>query len=506
MASSLGTSDAPGTVSGQVVNAATGTPIPRVLVQLNERSQLTDHEGRFSFGNFDTVATDQPSTISMRVNKPGFYASPEGESTFTTTFAIGKAPPSIRLYPEALLTGTVTARDGSPLPNVPVSAQRSVYNESGHQWIPTAQHTTNSKGEFRLALPPGDYKVETGYLPSVAGSSQSVIPQIYPTSTSSDGSDLIRLASGSEEHLELHPEISASYTVPLRLEQTSDHGFPMMAARSSTGAVIPLNFTRIPSEGGGHIQLPLGTYTLTGTQYTGDSTDYGETLVTVTGAGTPTVVLRMTATPAISVEVSVDPSSTSDKTPPTAQQLGLLLIPSTQVGFHRTFSFGVVATRDRTALIRPIPGTYRFSSIANGQWYIRSATYGGTDILQQEFTVAQSSGNTPIRLVVSDQTGSLTGTVRVAGVPAGAWIYLIPTSPSSTPVYSIPSSPNGIFNFPYLPPGSYRAIAFEQRHQDDYRSPQRLAKYATRLQSVSISNGNKATLDLDAVPVTELLP
>src|SRR5215469_4247530 len=45
-------STSPVNVTGVVINAATGTPVPRALVQLGNRAMLTDHEGKFEFDQF----------------------------------------------------------------------------------------------------------------------------------------------------------------------------------------------------------------------------------------------------------------------------------------------------------------------------------------------------------------------------------------------------------------------------------------------------------------------
>jgi hypothetical protein len=63
---------------------------------------------------------------------------------------------------------------------------------------------------------------------------------------------------------------------------------------------------------------------------------------------------------------------------------------------------------------------------------------------------------------------------------------------------------NGTYNVPYLPPGGYQAIAFERRHAADYRDPEALAAFTTRIRSVTVNPGDKSTLDLDAVGVAEL--
>lgn len=494
-------------ISGQIINAVTKAPIPRALVQMNERALLTDYEGRFQFNGIDTNS-GKGTALNLRVTKPGYYASPEGDTTFTTNIAPDRtaAPVTIRLYPEAVLTGVLTAPDGTPLPRVLVTAHRSVYTETGHQWMPTGQHLTNSRGEFRLVIPPGDYRIETGFLLKLDGLAKCVIPSMYPATAASDASNLIHVASGTEERIDLHPELSATYPVTLRIEQTSERGVPTIMARSSSGAFIPANYTRTSSDGGGLIELPLGTYTLTANQNFGESREYGETTITVTGANTLPAHLRMAPLPPIPVEVLVDSGSTSDKVPPSAQQLGLILGPSHSVSDARSPSFGAVTSHDRTSSVRALPGSYRLLSVAGGPWFIRSATYGGADLLQQDLVVAQGSGSSSIRLTVSDRTGSLAGTVKLNGVPAAVWVYLIPSGPSAKLVYSMRSSPDGTFNLAFLPPGSYRAIAFELRHQDDYHSPERLARLSAWLHTVTVAVGNKASLELDAVPTAEMQP
>jgi hypothetical protein len=57
-----------------------------------------------------------------------------------------------------------------------------------------------------------------------------------------------------------------------------------------------------------------------------------------------------------------------------------------------------------------------------------------------------------------------------------------------------------------LPPGSYDAIAFERRHSANYRDPDVLAAFATHVRSITVNAGDKATLDLDAVPDEDVLP
>jgi hypothetical protein len=145
-------------------------------------------------------------------------------------------------------------------------------------------------------------------------------------------------------------------------------------------------------------------------------------------------------------------------------------------------------------------------SRAGGPWFIKSASSGSVDLLQQDLVVTAGAGSAPIVLTVSNQLGTVSGTVKVNGTPQAAWVYMIPRGPSATPFYTVRSSPSGLFVLSTLPPGSYQIIAFEQRRQADYRSAAALTAYSTHIQNVTVVAGAPATVDLDAVTAAEMVP
>ncbi|WP_260705259.1 carboxypeptidase-like regulatory domain-containing protein [Edaphobacter flagellatus] len=499
-------------VSGQVLNAVSKAPVPRALVQLNGRAVLTDHEGKFTFSQFDGSGLTGGRFI--QVQKPGYYAASDGNAILVASISSDQlaSPITLQMYPESLLTGTLIASDGTPLSRVSVTARRLTYSDTGQQWTPAGVNMTNSRGEFRLAVAPGDYKVETGYQPRMAGTSKSIIPSIYPAVSSSNTSDFIHLAAGAEEHLDLRPELVPTYPVSLRIDPSPDRGFPMIMAQSSTGATFPVSFSRFATEGSRRIELPAGTYTLTATINAGEASEYGETTVTVTPQNTSEAILHLAPAPTIPVQIIADQSqsstsSTSDNAPPSLQQMGLMLSDTQHAGLIRGNGQAILTTgADHVSYFRPAPGTYRLVSHSGGRWYVKAAAYGTTDLLTQDLVVTQGSGNSPIVLTVSNQTGALQGTTVSAGVPSSGWVYLIPTGPSAASVFPMRSNSDGTYNFAYLPPGDYQAIAFEQRHQDNYRNREALSHYSTYIKTITINAGNKASLDLVAVPASEVAP
>jgi hypothetical protein len=152
------------------------------------------------------------------------------------------------------------------------------------------------------------------------------------------------------------------------------------------------------------------------------------------------------------------------------------------------------------------PGSYRLAARGQNRWYIRSASFGTSDLSSENLVVAAGTSSATIHLVVTNQTGSLQGAVKLSGQPVSSWVYLISTTPSLSPVITVHSNSSGTFSNPYLPPGTYRAVAFERRHAGDLSDPAALDAYSTYVQSVTVTAGNQSALSLNAVPQTEVKP
>jgi len=513
-ASSLGSSSAtgtslaatvvPSTVSGLVINAATGSPVPRALVRLNNRAVLTDHEGKFRFDqNTETNA-------NILVSKPGFSASTESQepgNLFLQAAQLG-APLELRLYPEALLTGTVLAPDGTPLPRISVTAQRSFYDDTGHRWMTAGQVQTDSHGNFRLPVSAGDYRLETRYSPLDRTSGEAVLPVMVPSEGTSSTSQTIRVHSGEEQHFDLRPAVSPAHFVTVTTQSSGGRDFTRITARSSNGSTLQVNPQMNGGTGETKIQLPQGTYTLTATRNNQENPEQAETTVTVPDHDISGVVFQFSPVPSIPVELIMDSSLTSDNTqPPTLPQLGLTLQSDQPDPERGDSTLRPVARKDQSFVFTASPGSYRLQGRNNGTWFIKSASYGDSDLLQQSLVVVPGAAGTPIRVTVSDQTGALQGTVSLNGSPSQCWIYLVPSGPSAQSVMSLRSnSSNGSYTSAHLPPGSYQVIAFERRHSVNYRDPESLNPFHSFVHSVTIAAGDKPTLNLDAVPVAEVAP
>jgi hypothetical protein len=494
---------APSTVAGQVINSTTGAPVPRALVRLNNRAVLTDHEGKFRFEQ------NTDSSANLLVSKPGFSASTEMQEAGNLFLQAGQMglPLEVRLYPEALLTGTVLAPDGTPLPRIPVNAMRSFYDDTGHRWVGVGQDQTDSHGNFRLPVPAGEYRLETRYMPVDRTTGQAVLPIVVPSEGSSSTGQVIKIHSGEEQHFELRPAVSPTHTLTLATQSSGGREFLRISARASNGSTLQVSPQMNGGVGETRIQLPQGTYTLFATRNNPESPEQAETVVTVPDHDISGVVLQFSPVALIPIELAVDSSLTSDNAqPPTLQQLGITLEGDQPNAERGDSTLRPTTRRDQSLAFTALPGTYHLRGRNNGAWYIKSATYGDTDLLAQDLVVVPGSAGTTIRIVVSDQTAGLQGTVNLKGNPAACWVYLISTGPSAQPVISLRSNSTGSYTSAHLAPGTYQAVAFERRHSANYRDPASLSSFSGHVQSVMVKAGENPTLNLDAVPIAEVVP
>jgi hypothetical protein len=318
---------------------------------------------------------------------------------------------------------------------------------------------------------------------------------------------MIHIKSGEEQHFDLHPATSRAYTISATFDSDLGRGFPRITARSSNGSTIslPVHFSHNGESGAARMELPSGTYTLSANVRSPDGIEEGETVVTVTNHDLSGVVFHLAPVPTLPVEFQLDSTATSENQQPSILQFGLMLEDDRLDADTFVSPVSLSASRGGNMAFTAPPGSYRLRARNDaGGWYIKSATYGASDLLQQEMVVAPGSGGTPIRITVSDQTASLQGTCKLGGLPTDCWVYLIPTTPSAASVFTAHGNAQGVYNYARLPPGSYQAISFEQMHSADYGDPAVLVPFATYVRTITINAGEKPTLDLDAVPEAEM--
>jgi len=151
-------------VSGTVIDAVTGEPLRRVLVEVVGESSgvaLTD-----SYGHFQIDGLPEMQAI-LTTEKPGFFREQELPSGTPGQNEIHVGPLSekllLKMTPESVVLGRVRSVRGEPLEGVPVrlacirsTAEGSVRELCGNAF-------TDENGQFRLDhVTPGSYYLEAG--------------------------------------------------------------------------------------------------------------------------------------------------------------------------------------------------------------------------------------------------------------------------------------------------------------------------------------------------------
>jgi len=153
-------------LTGMVVNSATGEPIRGALVQIyinGQSSQLTGPDGKFRFDRLPAGQTP------VNIRKPGFFSQQQlenGPVRFTQLVGtIGPDAPLLilKLVPEGVVFGRITAEDGEPIENLPIQLVVQGLENGRKVWRDHAGGSTNEDGEFRIAeLQPGTYYLSAG--------------------------------------------------------------------------------------------------------------------------------------------------------------------------------------------------------------------------------------------------------------------------------------------------------------------------------------------------------
>lgn len=517
---SIQQTDQSSSIHGIVIDANTNQPIARVLVQAGSRAVLTGHDGKFEFSNLTET------TAQVKVTKPGYYDGLVPNESDPHLGQVGSVNElQIRLYPETLLTGTVAAANGDPLPQIPVQALRRIDGDFGSRWIYGGQVVTNADGQFRLPLPAGEYIVETLYAQARLGIHPAVLPTISPSSSQSgesgDSISTLHLISGSEQHLELHPPMRPSHAVHIQIDSAgtpSAEQIPaQIEARLANGLVFSPPQTR-PAERPGEVvlELPVGGYIVSATSRGREgAASYGETKVTVADEDVFGQAIHMQSATELTIEASVDPAASSTQVDSVSgpngstalgQQLGLYL-QRTHTGVTLDME-SVTPTPRRGAppSFSLLPGTYRLRTNAYSSWFVESASAGGTDLLAHDLVIDGGSSSLPLRIVASNQTATVNGTVSLAGTPSISNIYLIADAPSTSPVITVRSGQDGSFSRALIPPGNYRILASESRSFFDLTKPTTQARFASYMKTVTVGAGETGRVDLNAVPASEWKP
>ena len=498
-------------LTGSVVNAVTGEPIRRALVQLeggSERSALTDSNGHFEFAGLPAAQ------VNVTARKPGFFAQEEleGGSPEVRSIIVGADSPSVavKLTPESIIYGRVEAPDGEPIEEIPIRVISSHIVDGRKRWEPRANSMTNEDGEFRVAnLPPGVYYVEAGPGASfrmrrarrLQVGEEGYTTAFYPGATDPTGASPIVLTPGQQQevHFALKPQPVFKVSGLIR-GYVANMGVDLQIV-DKLGEQLTVPIQLNPETGTFDTKVPAGDYTLRARAQDAKQSAAADVPVSVAGNLSGVQIILG---PATSIPVNVRrEASESDTVNLRAGEPIAVHLSSSQSPFSSLdFWSAPDPQKDHPLAIHNVdPGKYSVDIVANGSWYVLSASCGSTDLLRDELAVPAGSQLPPIEITLRNDGATLTGSVQSDGSPEHGTVVLVPERGSAAQAKVASAAQAGEFRFDHLAPGDYRVLAFDRVNDLEYRDPEVMNAYLSRGTHVSLQANGQSSTNVELIRV-----
>jgi len=540
------------TIAGTVTSLATGEPLHRAHVVLsaegqNPRPQLatTDAAGHFALENV------RPGRYGLVVYRDGYLPTQYGETNSDDQGAVLSLVPGqeigdlvFRLQRTAVISGRVIDEDGEPMVRASVEALKRTRTRGSFQLESSGSAQTDDLGEYRIYdLSPGHYVVRatlnspnSGFYVSRGDDSEQQSlqlppneypPSYFPGTTDAARASLIDVKAGEEV-----PRVDFSFApgAPVKTYRISgrvtnalaaeNRGFVMVMAvpKNRDDSVVAEPNMRLmaqPDTKTGAFTItgaPAGSYVIVASSVVpaGEKVRTAMQDIDVTNSDVDGVSLVLTQGAEISGRVTLQGAGTRS-----AERLKVEIVAKGD----EQGSFGARqeadVQKDGSFVLTGVgDGTYTIGVNSKcDECYTKSATANGVDLLQDGLVVRSGQGMNSVEVVYSSNTGKATGTVTgTDGLPMpGAYVVLVKDADGkrttgSGPVVSASGTTdqNGRFEIRGMPPGKYKALAFQKYNDEASSDPDFLQPLVAKADSFEVEGGATATLQLKAIAPTDV--
>jgi Carboxypeptidase regulatory-like domain len=515
------------TLAGTVVDSVTGEPIRKALVQIysgQRRMTFSGDDGRFELEGIPA------GSYSVTAQKPGYFSQQE--------LLRGGAPPvevgpkagsaTVKLTPEAVLSGKITNAFGVPLEHVALHLNYIEIREGRRRWDFKGVAMTDEDGRYRFAnLRPGSYYLSASpYTPLAeimfepdeppkSGYAGAYYPGVRDLASASP----LQLAAGenSEANFTLSevPVYAISGTVSGYLP---NRGVALQLFDGS-GVLVDQGVQFSPENGRFDIRpVAAGSYVIKAFSSQGpNETVRAEARFTL-AADLHNLHLALTPAPSIPVVVQMESvvrrphNVAAIARPATAGPPVSIRLSGAGPGTNEAYASYDSPDAPRTLSFRNVEaGRYTAIVDAREGWYVASAQYGRTDLLTDDLVLAPGAPPQSIDIVLRNDSGSITGTVHAPDSFTGtATIVAVPERLAKAacgisywyPPRDKNSEPAG-FALDGLAPGDYLVFAFDHVDGLEYTNRETLQTYLSQASHVSISPNERAKVTLELIRTGE---
>jgi protocatechuate 3,4-dioxygenase beta subunit len=532
------------TFQGQVLNGVTNEPIKKadlVLLPTNvpgmimystgsgaapvkgSYSATTDAAGKYAFENVE------PGTYSLSVQRQGFLNQRYGARGPTSsgtplTVTAGQVLKDllIKLTPQGAISGRVLDDEGEPVQNVSVQALTERTMTAGKRaFVPTVGGgSTNDRGEYRIAnVPPGKYILSASPRqfgmqapPKSADGKPEMgfVAVYYPSVTDQTQAAKVDVAPGAEV---TGHDIRLRKARVVRVKGKIVDGATGKPAKDVMVSLSPRdtftfgrNFSNVRGDDGQFeiTNVAPGPYTLSVSNSSMIRTAASEP-VDVGENDVEGLVITLKPGQNVTGSVVVVDKNGDEKVPLGTMRVSLS--PSQMTIVFGGLPSGTVQDDGSFSLPGALPGKYTVSIYGTPAGsYVKAVKLGSQELAGRE--VDWSSGVPPesIEITVSMKAAQVTGRVeqKDGGPVPGATIVLVPEDEARRKqmIYYKTSvaDQTGSFTVKGIPPGEYKAYAWEQLEYGAYMDPEFMKPLESNGVNVKLNAGGSQAVQLKLIP------
>ena len=548
-------------IRGVVLNAATGSPLPRALVQIEgnaDTGALTDGEGRFEIPG---VPLGQQA---VQIVKPGFLDQaffPGGDPgwgvgpNMSHNILVAAQMPDLifTMAPTNSIHGRILLSTGDPAQGIGVTLVKRMVEDGRAAWQVINSVKTNSEGAYRFSrLGNGEYTLYTEpemdselvTLLSATGKAGPMARNGFPSQFYADARDLagatkIHLAGGQEAEanlsLSLQPfhTVSAQATLPsgrrygdenpawqgmaltaqvldaqghslaYRAEYDQEtHALRALLPDGGYSFLVTVTFSRVTAgmAGNNNYTAAMDSAPLTG------QVDFSVAGHDVSNLRIPLLAQRDNPLQVIVTRSGAQPSP---GTSPSVESTGVYVAlseagESLTNGMVSLYADGAGPGELKTTFT--VIGAYwAHTSITQHGLCLSSFTAGGANLAREPLVVGPAGVTAPLNLTLRDDCASLTLTLPTAGASLAPgeerWytVYVVPDFESTENTMPRPLRPTlgGTVTLEGLTPGGYHVYTFAAPVVLEYHNLAALAALPTPGQAVTLSPGTTSSLVLE---------
>ena len=538
-------------IQGFVLKMGTGEPLSKAAVTLTRvdgQRQIytasTGADGKFVFQNVD------PAQYRLGATRNGYVRSEYGARApnrpgLLITLAAGQRLTDVvvQLTAAGTIAGRVLDRDGEPLANVTVQAQKYSYRD-GERVLNNVQNVlTNDLGEYRLFwLQPGQYFVSATYNGGAGGETfvrniaqaagmiagrgggrgaqtrvdsqgpeEAYIPVYYPGTGDVQSATPINLPAGT---VFSGVDFTVAAVRAVRVRGQVINGATGQPARNANlvlqprsrgnvnSRLQPFRAPTINDQGGFEIRgVAPGSYELVGIINDRNNRMFGTVPLEVGNSDVQNVTVVISPGLSIAGRISIEGANTSaDGASGSRMRISLR-----RSGGDAQFEPGQASApvqADGTFTLQQVgPGDYRLNVTGMPQnAYLKFARLGPMDVLNQGLHIERQPG-VPIEIVVGTDSGAVDGTVTSNKQEPSANVTVVlvpdPVHRNRSELYrSVMTDSQGRFHFGGVTPGDYKLFAWEDVESGAWQDSDFLRPFEERGRLTQVKSSGSTSADL----------